>query len=174
MKKLTKDIIGMLGLTAFFALSPSENEDKNSYNFFESEEEGFTSKPYEINSKGVPSIKILKNGRPVYYARHRSHRSHYSHRSSRRGGCNYVKEPSDFSIGHRDISLGMFGIDVDILVEKLSSLNYLDKSNVCLYMGYSKYTSIVENALKRFQIDNGLEASGIADRKTLEILFPIS
>ena len=46
------------------------------------------------------------------------------------------------------------------------------------YFGLGRLISIILvlsfNALKRFQIDNGLEASGIADRKTLEILFPIS
>ena len=129
---------------------------------------------------------------------HRSHRSHSSHRShySSSGSAqipksqpksepksssssgikpNYLNDNSSLSsgyvLGSRVLKLGMSGNDVTELINILLRKRYLALDDGGMTVtGVYTYDSIIEDAVKRFQTDNGLDGTGVCDVKTVYIL----
>ena len=115
-----------------------------------------------------------------------SHTSHYSSSSSTRSTSSrstssssskpfhaqgfytapVAKTPADYSLGERTINPGVYGTDVDRLVELLISKYYLRKSKVSKKSGYSLYDTNIASAIKHFQRDAGLKETGTVDVST--------
>ena len=103
-----------------------------------------------------------------------SHTSHYSSSSSSSGSSRVsglystpkVKTPADYSFGDRTIQSGIYGADVDKLAELLVSKYYLKRNAVAMKSGYALYDTNMSAAIKHFQRDAGLSASGIVDNTT--------
>lgn len=70
------------------------------------------------------------------------------------------KKVSKFTLGERTLSLGLYGTDVSALTELLVQKKYLNSSWITKKNGYSVYTKIVADAVKRFQKDAGLKQDG--------------
>lgn len=69
---------------------------------------------------------------------------------------------------YNNLKVGYTGDDVSSLQEKLAKLKYYEGKTT------GTYTAALEEAVKRFQKDNGLEETGVADIKTLETLETVS
>src|SRR5690606_5181082 len=127
---------------------------------------------------------------------HRSHRSHSSHRShysssssgsrtnrssptspsssgsaSSLSSGSVVKTPSllpNYKLGSRILSKGMKGTDVTELINILLQKKYVVLSDGGMVVtGIYTYDEIVEDAVKRFQIDNNIDSTGICDVTTV-------
>ena len=132
--------------------------------------------------------KIMRSGEAKMIMAHRSHvshRSHSSHRSSRGGHYSHsssshyshssssygsgnrssiythtAKTAGDYSLGDRTLSTGIYGSDVDQLVQYLVRYYYVKDGVVSKKGGYYVYDSHVVNAVKHFQKDAGLTQDG--------------
>ena len=71
-------------------------------------------------------------------------------------------ENAPLSPDYNNLRVGYMGDDVTKLQEKLAVLKYYDGKNSGVY------TAALEEAVKKFQKDNGLEQTGIADTVTIE------
>ncbi len=77
---------------------------------------------------------------------------------------NYLEENLGGSYIH-DVSLYTEGVEAERVERRLSILGYMDATPDIYFDAYAA------EALKAFQVDAGLEATGVADRQTFDILF---
>ncbi|MBC7000609.1 peptidoglycan-binding domain-containing protein [Cytophaga sp. FL35] len=126
---------------------------------------------------------------------HRSHSSHRSHYSSTSSGSRtnrsspsspsssssgsasslssgtFVKTPSlipNYKLGSRILRKGMKGTDVTELINILLKKKYVVLSDGGMVVsGIYTYDEIVEDAVKRFQIENNIDSTGICDVTTV-------
>ena len=76
----------------------------------------------------------------------------------------YIEGKKTFPIYNKTVKKGMKGDDVWRVQRRLRSLNYLYKPD-------GEFGALTKAALKYFQRVNGLEQSGVADKKTQKLLF---
>ncbi len=110
-----------------------------------------------------------------------SHSSHYSssssHYSSTVSGLYstpsttttpkiVAKTPATYSLGDRTIKIGIYGADVDKLVNLLVSNYYLKKASFSKMSNYTLYDAKIVSAVKHFQNDAGLPPTGDVDSST--------
>lgn len=131
---------------------------------------------------------------------HRSHRSHSSHSSHRShyssynsGGNNTPNNNTNLSpgakgnnsnnsssnsgasesvlkLGSRTLKKGMSGTDVTELVNILIKKEYLKLDGGGQVTGSYTFDTVIEDAVKKFQTDNGLEGDGICGSTTIYYL----
>ncbi len=132
------------------------------------------------------SHRSHQSHRSHYSSQGSGHVSHFSHYSSSAGGAtsypNTGKKSNnsspDFgssnnylSLGYRNLSLGKFGTDVTELINILIKKGYLSTKNGSSYVtGIYEYDSTIQDAIKRFQQNNGLQANGICGPTTIYYL----
>lgn len=153
-------------------------------------------KSYSLKPK---LVLRLVGGSEWKFANHRSHRSHSSHQSHRShyssrtnssypqssGGTNnsqaspapqslYPSSPTIYQLGSRILRKGMKGTDVTELINILLQKQYLrvgdDSETIPVLTGQYTFDEIVEDAVKRFQKDNSLVATGEVDPTTVFFL----
>jgi hypothetical protein len=82
-----------------------------------------------------------------------------------------VKTPSDYSLGERAITSGIYGLDIDELVKLLTAAGYPPNSTKLEYQsGHLIFNDEIAMAVKMFQAYNQLETTGIPDTKTIQKL----
>ena len=141
-------------------------------------------------------VKVSPSGRLSMVDGHRSHSSHRSHYSSRSGHGSHsshyssshtshysssvsslysppsttpkktAKTPATYSLGDRTIKNGIYGADVDKLVNLLVSNYYLKKTSFSKKSNYTLYDAKIVSAVKHFQNDAGLPPTGNVDSST--------
>ena len=82
-----------------------------------------------------------------------------------------LAEPKVFKLGDRIIRLGMKGMDVTEVINILIKKEYLLlATGRKIFTGELEYTTVVANAIKRFQSDFAIEATGVVDAQTVMLL----
>lgn len=182
-----------LGSLAGIAASNVSATDFNNERYQPIEEDNKVESPY--NKKKDLSLKLIlkktENNEWLYMS-HRSHRSHSSHRShmSHFSSSSTFENPSpsstssassslrttnnetaSYSLGSRTLRRGMKGTDVTELVNILINKKYLTlddgKSRVS---GSYTFDKTVEDAVKSFQSDVGLDNDGVCGPTTFYYL----
>ncbi|MDZ4196103.1 MAG: peptidoglycan-binding protein [Candidatus Izemoplasmatales bacterium] len=158
---------------------------ENSFEY-ESKERFITKKNVDLIPKLI--LKQSTNDEWSFMA-HRSHRSHQSHQSHRshysssqgtttepktNQGIQPVEKPTSnvaIRLGTRILKKDMSGTDVTELINILLKKEYLKLENGGTSVtGIHTYDEIVEDAIKKFQKDNGLTNNGICDTTTVYYL----
>ena len=75
-----------------------------------------------------------------------------------------------YSLGDRTLKKGLYGADVDELVDKLVNCKYLRTDGLKKQSGYYLFDSQVEQAVKYFQEDAFLATNGIFDANSNKVL----
>jgi murein L,D-transpeptidase YcbB/YkuD len=86
---------------------------------------------------------------------------------------NMTIDPSlaDYALGERTLSMGLYGNDVDDLIQLLAKAGYApDSVKFEKINGYSIFTEDIQTAVKIFQAYNNIQPVGIVDKKTLSKL----
>ena len=82
--------------------------------------------------------------------------------------------PQPYTVEYEELSVGSYSWSVVLLQERLWQLGYLDSSAKSALNGNpadGDYGESTAEAVRRFQADNNLPATGIADIHTQEVLF---
>lgn len=190
MNKSSKKLIKSLLLSAAFTLLHGQNANAESKPALSLSFDGLDDNNQELQKGKNPVLnnvyKILRNGDVSLIAAHRSHSSHRSHRShsSHRSGSSHYshssssysggtttyttpkKTPATYSIGDRTLKQGLHGADVNQLVPYLVSNFYIKESTLKKNGEYYIYDSNVVEAIKHFQKDAKIEATGQTDYTT--------
>ena len=185
MSKITKKILKSILLSSVMSLMHTEAKAQNPFlPSFEPEDD-------ESDQVGEIKHRIYKNvvkisphysggGGHSSHSSHysSSHTSHYSSSSSSRSSSSSsssringlysapTKTAADYSLGDRTIKSGIYGADVNKLAELLVSKYYLKRNSVTKKSGYTLYDANMSAAIKHFQRDAGLTASGTVDNTT--------
>ncbi len=130
-------------------------------------------------------IKLKPDGNLISIASHESHSSHSSHQShsSHRSGSGHYsshyssthirssgiytapkpapKTYKTYSLGDRTLKKGLYGKDVNELVQKLQNYYYLRSDFSASKSDYYLFDQEVEKAVKQFQKDAKLKETGI-------------
>lgn len=151
---------------------------------------------WESSTDLSPKLILKKNeSNELTALSHRSHRSHSSHSSHRShyssysgggssGSSGYSTRTStgtssstnystrnEIGLGGRVLKRGSSGADVTELVNILLKKGYLKLDDGGTYVsGIYTYDKVIEDAVKRFQEDNGLEIDGICGSSTVYYL----
>ncbi|WP_345031017.1 peptidoglycan-binding domain-containing protein [Ravibacter arvi] len=80
-----------------------------------------------------------------------------------------LADPKRFKLGDRVIRLGMKGLDVTEAINILIKKEYLISESQSFTVEL-EYTQVISDAIKRFQTDNGIEATGIINSQTVSLL----
>lgn len=196
MKSKSKKIIRALLLSATVALfhGSAKADSKKSLSLDLDLGLGNGGASPEVSKGSQPIVKnvykILRSGDAKLIASHRSHSSHrssrgghyshsssshYSHSSSSYGSSSSTytrpaKTAGDYTMGDRTLSSGMYGSDVDKLVQYLINYYYLKDGIVSKKNGYSIYDANVVSAVKHFQKDAGFTQDGKANEQVIKEL----
>lgn len=82
-----------------------------------------------------------------------------------------LAEPKIFKLGDRIIRLGMKGMDVTEVINILVKKEYLLLANERkIFADELEYTTVVQKAIKRFQTDFAIGATGVVDAQTVMLL----
>ncbi|MCR4560070.1 MAG: peptidoglycan-binding protein [Bacteroidales bacterium] len=191
MNKTAKNIFKSLLLSSLMSLVHTNAKADKTANLpdlgFNPDDGDEVQKVKDLLTRNV--IKVSPTGRIYEVKGHRSHQSHRSHTSSRGGHSSHyssshysstssgtssnrinaaysapkTKTPADYSFGDRTIKNGVYGADVDFLIDLLVKKNYFKQSQCKKKSGYAVYDPTVAVAVKHFQRDAGLKESGEVD-----------
>ena len=80
------------------------------------------------------------------------------------------KELSMFKIGDRIMQKGVYGNDVKELSDYLILINLLKKDQITLKNNFVIFNENIEIAVKKFQLELGLQDNGIIDKELAELI----
>lgn len=182
------------------AKANSEAVNSNALSNYQPKVEILTAKKTDLTPKLILKRSINNDFYAVSHRSHRSHSSHRSHYSSSSGGGytpsstprktpvmpahtppkttptppskdKGLKFKADtLHLGDRTLKLGMTGTDVTELVNILRKKWYLVQEGDSTATGIHKYDSVIEAAVKKFQLNHGLTSNGICDPTTIYYL----